>query len=108
MILNFGIFSIDFSFWINLFNQPVLIVVVSLFSIFVWAIFSSLLFFLASYFWGEYRGNKYVANWEFIILAIDVPAIAVQTPKAIEQIFAHLSGALEPPNVWERWWQGKT
>ena len=107
MIVDLGILSIDFSFWVNLFNQPTSTIIWSLFFIFGWAIIAGLLFFLASYFWEEYHGNKYTANWEPILLAIDVPAIAVQTPKAIEQIFAHLSGALEPPNVWERWWQGK-
>jgi len=107
MIINLGFISIDFSFWINLFDQPTFKVVLDLFFIFGWVIIASLLFFVASYFWERYRGNKYTKNWEFVVLAIDVPAIAVQTPKAVEQIFAHISGALEPPNVLERWWQGK-
>ena len=107
MILDFGIFIVDLTTWVNFINQTPVKIITDLFFMFGWALIGSLLFYLAAHFWEDYRGGKYTANWEFILLAIDVPAIAVQTPKAVEQIFAHLSGAYEPANLWERWWQGK-
>ena len=107
MLLDFGIFTVDLTTWVNFIHQSTGKIILDLFFMFGWAIIGSLLFHFAAHFWQEYRSLKYTKDWEFIVLAIDVPAIAVQTPKAVEQIFAHLSGAYEPANVWERWWQGK-
>lgn len=48
-----------------------------------------------------YRENKFTANWRWVVLAIDVPALNVQTPKAIEQMFSHLAGAFNSPGIGE-------
>lgn len=70
--------------------------------LFVWGGYLLLVFvfiYLAIQYYQEYRENKYTADWRWVVLAIDIPALNVQTPKAIEQMFAHLAGAFDKPNI---------
>ncbi len=104
----FGV-VIDFSFWqwfIDLANTDQALVI---FALGGWV-------FIAYYFlkagadlWVEYRiSTKYAKNWQWVLLAVDVPQMFVQTPKAVEQIFAHLTGSLVHLNVGDKFWTGKT
>ncbi len=44
----------------------------------------------------------------YILLAIHVPKLTEQTPKAAENIFAHMHGILSGKGtMWERYWKGK-
>jgi len=58
-------------------------------------------------FWADYRGGKAGSVWEWVILAVDVPPMYIQTPKAVEQIFAQLSGAQVSVHVMDKFWSGK-
>jgi hypothetical protein len=46
-------------------------------------------------------------DWKWILLAVDIPAMFIQSPKAVEQIFTQLSGALTSINIIEKYWYGK-
>lgn len=70
--------------------------------LFVWGGYLLLFYvfvFLGLEYYKEYRENKATADWRWVVLAIDIPALNVQTPKAIEQMFAHLAGAFDKPNI---------
>lgn len=41
----------------------------------------------------ELKAENYTKDWKPVILAIDIPSMNVQTPKAVEQMFAQLAGA---------------
>lgn len=62
--------------------------------------------------WGAYkvmmnnREIKNVMSHEYILLAIDVPKETVQSPKAVEHIFAVLAGAHSSPARREKYWFG--
>lgn len=56
--------------------------------------------------WIFFIQNEYAGKIKFILLAIDVPKDNLQTPKAVEQIFAHLAGAHSTPNFIEKYWDG--
>jgi hypothetical protein len=43
----------------------------------------------------EYKEEKATHPWQWVVLAIDVPLLNVQTPKAVEQMFSHIAGALD-------------
>ena len=47
----------------------------------------------------DYRQNKNTNSWDFVVLAIDIPPMNIQTPKAVEQLFAHLAGIFSKPNI---------
>lgn len=98
--------TIDFSFWIDILKLPFPQLVQVIFAIIGWVALSLLVFFVGAHFWLEIREEKYKADWQWVVLAVDVPPDTIQSPKAVEQIFAHLSGALNIPNFGEKYWHG--
>lgn len=104
--LPFGI-SLSLAFWQNLLALPPYELIIMLFGIGGWTILALIFFFMGSELWKDYRGTKYTKNWQWVVLAVDVPALFIQTPKAVEQIFVHLSGAKVSPNVGDKYWKGK-
>ncbi len=57
--------------------------------------------------WVQSRQGKHAATIGFVILAINIPRMNEQTPKAVEQIFSHLSGAHSNLDKFEKYWLGK-
>lgn len=57
--------------------------------------------------WLNWRQTIFANQRKWILLAIDVPRDIEQTPKAAENIFSALMGALSGINVFEKWWLGK-
>lgn len=56
--------------------------------------------------WLNWRQNLYAARQVFVLLAVDVPKENEQSPKAVEQIFAHLAGIQKIGNLKERFVDG--
>jgi hypothetical protein len=56
----------------------------------------------------EYIRNRFSAQVEYALLAIDIPKMNEQSPKAIEHIFAHLYGIEKRGNLKERYLKGYT
>lgn len=50
--------------------------------------------------------RKYSAKWKWVLLAIDVPAENIQSPRAVENILAHLAGAHVTPDLIEKYFTG--
>jgi hypothetical protein len=101
--MDIGLFVIDFSFL----EQTTFFVVWDLFTlvgwiIFLWGMIYGLLYLIASYkrkIWKQ-------KNWNNIILAVDIPAENVQTPMAVEQMFAHIFSVMDPPSIGMKYWHG--
>ncbi|MEK7680692.1 MAG: hypothetical protein AAB348_01425 [Patescibacteria group bacterium] len=98
--------ALDWTFWVNLFSLPSNELVKALFAIGGWAIIALIFFFMGAEMWIEVRRAKHTANWKWVLLAVDVPPEQIQSPKAVEQIFAQLSGALLTPNFGQKYWYG--
>jgi len=47
----------------------------------------------------EYKSMKLSATWNWEYLAIDIPQLNIQTPKAVEQIFATIHSAMESKEI---------
>jgi len=71
-----------------------------------WLVIVWLLFFAGLHLYGEMLEDRYKKDWEWVLLAIDVPIENVQTPKAVEQTFNHLAGALENASFPEQYIYG--
>jgi len=99
--MNLGFYSINFnSEALNIFlAQGTIPIIADLFVIFGWIIIASLFLTAGIKTYKDYRENKYTANWKWVVLAIDIPALNIQTPKAVEQLFAHLAGAFDKPDI---------
>lgn len=57
--------------------------------------------------WVNERQFLFLQTVHPVLLAIDVPKSTEQTPKAVENIFAHLLGAQSTLNKKELYWEGK-
>lgn len=57
--------------------------------------------------WKNWRENLYAAKLKIVLLAIDIPKETEQTPKAVENMFAHLAGTIKGLNAWEKYWLGE-
>ncbi len=81
-------------------------VVTQLFAMFGYLIFFWLIALVFEEYFLEYRQELYKHSWKWVLLAVDTPAINVQTPKAVEQFFFHLAGAFNDPGIGEKFWHG--
>lgn len=81
-------------------------IVVLVMAILGWLFFEYLLIYMIIYFLEEYKEDKYTEDWKWVLLAIDIPPINIQTPKAVEQLFAHLAGAYDEPSLADRFRHG--
>jgi hypothetical protein len=57
--------------------------------------------------WVQERQIRFGATIEWTMLAVDIPRNNEQTPKAVEQIFSHLSGAYSGFDTYEKYWEGR-
>lgn len=91
----------------NFFNANATGTIVSLaIASFGWVILAYFLLYAGIFFLKFYKEEKVKKNWHWVLLAIDVPQLNIQTPKAVEQLFAHLAGAYSPSNLAYRFRHG--
>ena len=57
--------------------------------------------------WLNSRQEKYAPTISYMLLAISIPRMNEQSPKAVEHMFTHLAGTFSSPNFKEKWFQGK-
>lgn len=56
--------------------------------------------------WVFWIQEKYKHHVPHVMYKVEVPQNNEQSMKAIEQIFVQLYGTHNPPDWWEKWWQG--
>ncbi len=100
-------FNLDLTFWANLLTLPTGQAVSAIFAIIGWTAVALAFFFMGAKLWVYYRRSNYAHKWQWTLLAVDVPPLLVQSPKAVEQVFAHLSGAHISNNIGQKFWQGR-
>jgi hypothetical protein len=73
-----------------------------------WIIFLWLMLTSAVRYWQGYKQGVFTAKKAWVVLAIDIPKLQEQGPRAIENMFAYLAGA-HSSNTWtEDWFVGRT
>lgn len=87
-------------------NSSTLHVVLAVYATVGWLIFFYLLLYAGVYLFEKYRQDLNEHRWKFVVLAIDIPLLNVQTPKAVEQMFNHLAGSFDTPTFRERFVDG--
>lgn len=101
------VITLDFSYFYELGNLPPWIVMGKLFVSGGWIPFIMISVWGFWKMWKNWRENLYAAKLKIILLAIDIPKETEQTPKAVENMFAHLSGTIKGLNAWEKYWLGE-
>lgn len=98
--------NIEITGLIAILNSSPVIWFLAVFAIIGWLIAVRILFKKAAEKLVEYRQDL-KQHWKWVLLAVDIPAMFIQSPKAVEQIFTQLSGALVSINIIEKYWYGK-
>ena len=97
---------VPFFSW-SFFQQPIDILLYDLFVWFGWIpIFITLLWGFTEM-WLYERQGKFASGLKFICLAVDVPALTEQSPKALENLFSTLYAAKSGITFKEKWFVGK-
>jgi hypothetical protein len=91
-------------FW----NQPIDIILYDLLVWFGWIPIVIVFLWGATQVWLVTRQEKWVNSLKYVLMAVDVPAITEQTPKALENMFASLWGSYSNLTWKEKWVLGKT
>jgi len=99
---------INLNYFVELGNLPFPVMVTRLFLDGGWAVVLFFLFTTGWTMWVQSRQRKFNRDIKYVLLAVDVPKMNVQTPKAVEQIFAQLAGAYSGVDNIEKYWIGKT
>lgn len=97
--------EIDLTF-LNLTANTIIVLAWLMGGVFILFFLSLFLVILVKFFWLPARKKKYLDSINFILLAVDIPKNNEQSPKAVEHIFATISGVLSGPNLYERYWLG--
>jgi len=89
------------------FNQPIDVLLYQFLIWFGWIPVLATFVWGFSEIWLNDRQSMYAAKQKFIMLAIDVPAMTEQTPKALENMFNTLFAAKSSATFKEKWFDGK-
>lgn len=73
-----------------------------------WVIIVYLAWVMFKGLWMEHKTTEFTLKKNWVYLAIDIPRLHEQTPRAVENLFAHLAGAHSPATWTEKWFEGKT
>lgn len=104
--MDLGFIIIDLAPVNAFFSQSTDNIVIQSLAIFGWVVLSWMLIYALVHLFLEYKQHLNVHSWKWVLLAIDIPPMNVQTPKAVEQMFNQLSGAFNNPDLEERFIQG--
>jgi len=99
---------INLDYFLELGNLPFPLMLARLFWDGGWAVVLFLMLTTGWTLWVQSRQIKFNKDIKYTLLAIDVPKMNQQTPKAVEQIFAQLAGAYSGLDRIEKYWKGKT
>lgn len=88
-------------------NQPIDLIFFNFLLWFGWIPILTTLLWGFSELWLSERQGEYAAKQKYILLAVDVPSMTEQTPKALENLFAALYSAKSNATFKEKWFDGK-
>ena len=60
------------------------------------------------YLWLWWRFELFINQQKFILLEVKLPEESIKPIRAMEQVMDGIQqGFWDPPNFWEKWWNGK-
>lgn len=101
--MDFGIFYLNLGTLNKFLAQSSSAIVWDIMIVLGWLVLLYLVLYAGITMYTMYRSIKSTSKWKWVVLAIDVPTINIQTPKAVEQLFAHLAGAYDKPNIAQKY-----
>lgn len=99
--------SFDFSYFVELGQLPFTTLLLRVFLDGGWLFVVYFIFAIGWHFWVDWRQELFEHSTSYTVLAIDVPQLNEQTPKAVEQIFTQLAGTYKNLDFRDKYWYGK-
>jgi len=96
----------DFTSIVELFNLPPLLMVWRIFLLAGWIPVAMVFLYGVFLIWGNYISDQWGDEQKHILLAIDVPRINQQSPRAVENLITYLAGGHSTLNLIEEHWIG--
>jgi hypothetical protein len=97
---------INLDYFYQLGAQPMPLLLWQLFRDGGWILVVWVLLMAGSQMFLQWRQGIYLAGMSYSVLAINVPRMNEQTPKAVENIFTAIAGTYIPPDFLQKWWDG--
>lgn len=97
--MDFGSFTFNLSSIFAFLEQPTFTLLAQLFAIFLWIPLVNFLLMEIVNTYHHMKVHQETHHWKFVVLAIDIPQLNVQTPKAVEQLFSHLAAVFSKPDL---------
>ena len=91
-------FSLNFEVLLSFLNQSTGEVVTQSLALGGWVFLAYAFLWAMVTCWKDYKEKKYTKDWKWILLAIDVPVLNIQTPKAVEQLFSQIYSVFDGPS----------
>jgi len=88
-------------------NQPIDVALLEVILMFGWIPIAAVLMEGLMDIWKDYRQSLYQNRLKYIVLAIDVPKMTEQSPKAVENVFVTFQGTFSNMLWKEIWFMGK-
>ncbi|MFH1089705.1 MAG: hypothetical protein V1716_04760 [Candidatus Uhrbacteria bacterium] len=88
-------------------NQPIDVALLEIILLFGWIPIAAILLDGFMEIWKDYKQGLYQGKLRYSLLAIDVPKMTEQSPKALENFFASLQGGFSNLLWKEKWFDGK-
>ncbi len=99
-------FSISLAFW-QTFMDMSLNEQIKLVFVFLWWLPITPLFHKGLKLFLSLKQKRFDSTCTFSVLAVDIPAAVIQSPRAVEQIFTHFSGIYSKIGIYDKYWLGK-
>ncbi|MBU0596723.1 hypothetical protein KJ641_00750 [Patescibacteria group bacterium] len=87
-------------------TQPMLETTLDIFTIFGWIFLGWLLLVAGFKLLATYKVIRYDRKLNYILLAVDVPPLNEQTPKAMEQLYTQIYNVMKPASIGMTYWHG--
>lgn len=97
----------SFGFGSSFFSRSPDLILFDLFIWFGWIPIVITIFWGITEIWLDDRQAKFAASIKYTLLAVDVPSMTEQTPKALEHLFSNLYATRSVPTWKEKWLMGK-
>ncbi|MDO9509819.1 MAG: hypothetical protein Q7J14_00860 [Candidatus Magasanikbacteria bacterium] len=99
-------FSVSLTFW-QIFMDMNLTEQIKTVFVFLWWLPITPLFYNGLKLFLSLKQKRFDSTCTWSVLAVDIPAAVIQSPRAVEQVFTHLSGIYNKISVYDKYWLGK-
>jgi hypothetical protein len=98
--------ELDLTSLLAFFQLPLDVILWRFMAYYGWIIIGILLLIEIREMWLLYVQDKFARTVKYVMLAVDIPLLNEQSPRAVENLFTYLGGAHKSISFFEKYWEG--